>query len=111
VRKEEANPTELGSAENCNHRTIYKYIYLEGARSCQLVMGVTHLHPGSSWNTLPAHTHDRRTEIYMYFNLPENARVIHLMGAPDETRHLIMANRMLSLPPYGQSCGCGYASL
>src|SRR5271157_4803108 len=53
VRKEEANPTDLGSAETCNHRTICKYIHLEGARSCQLVMGVTHLHPGSSWNTLP----------------------------------------------------------
>jgi len=108
VRKEEANPTDLGSAENCNHRTIYKYIHLEGAKSCQLVMGVTHLHPGSSWNTLPAHTHDRRTEIYMYFNLPENARVIHLMGAPDETRHLVMANRdVVSSPVWSIHAGVG----
>ena len=71
-------------------------------------MGVTHLHPGSSWNTLPAHTHDRRTEIYMYFNLPENARVIHLMGAPDETRHLIMANRdVVSSPVWSIHAGVG----
>jgi 4-deoxy-L-threo-5-hexosulose-uronate ketol-isomerase len=108
VRKEEANPTDLGSAENCNHRTICKYIYLDGARSCQLVMGVTHLHPGSSWNTLPAHTHDRRTEIYMYFNLPDNARVIHLMGSPDETRHLIMANRdVVASPVWSIHAGVG----
>ncbi|MDR3727946.1 MAG: 5-dehydro-4-deoxy-D-glucuronate isomerase [Terracidiphilus sp.] len=99
VRKEDANPTEMGSAETCNHRTICKYIHLEGARSCQLVMGVTHLHPGSSWNTLPAHTHDRRTEVYMYFNMPDTARVFHLMGAPDETRHIIMANRDVVISP------------
>lgn len=99
VRKEDANPTEMGSAETCNHRTICKYIHLEGARSCQLVMGVTHLHPGSSWNTLPAHTHDRRTEVYMYFNMPDTARVFHLMGAPDETRHIIMANRDAVISP------------
>jgi 4-deoxy-L-threo-5-hexosulose-uronate ketol-isomerase len=99
VRKEDANPTEMGSAETCNHRTICKYIHLEGARSCQLVMGVTHLHPGSSWNTLPAHTHDRRTEVYMYFNMPDTARVFHLMGEPDETRHIIMANRDAVISP------------
>jgi 4-deoxy-L-threo-5-hexosulose-uronate ketol-isomerase len=99
VRKEDANPTEMGSAETCNHRTICKYIHLEGARSCQLVMGVTHLHPGSSWNTLPAHTHDRRTEVYMYFNMPDTARVFHLMGAPDETRHIVMANRDVVISP------------
>ena len=108
VRKEEANPTELGSAETCNHRTICKYIHLEGARSCQLVMGVTHLHPGSDWNTLPAHTHDRRTEIYMYFNMPDTARVIHLMGPPDETRHIVMANRdVVSSPVWSIHAGVG----
>jgi 4-deoxy-L-threo-5-hexosulose-uronate ketol-isomerase len=99
VRKEDANPTEMGSAETCNHRTICKYIHLNGARSSQLVMGVTHLHPGSSWNTLPAHTHDRRTEVYMYFNMPDTARVFHLMGAPDETRHIVMANRDVVISP------------
>jgi 4-deoxy-L-threo-5-hexosulose-uronate ketol-isomerase len=99
VLKEDANPTEMGSAETCNHRTICKYIHLAGARSCQLVMGVTHLYPGSSWNTLPAHTHNRRSEVYMYFNLVEDARVIHLMGPPAETRHIVMANRDVVVSP------------
>jgi hypothetical protein len=108
VRKEDANPKEMGSAETCNHRTICKYIHLAGARSCQLVMGVTHLHPGSSWNTLPAHTHDRRTEVYMYFNMPDNARVIHLMGPPEETRHIVMANRdVVSSPVWSIHAGVG----
>jgi 4-deoxy-L-threo-5-hexosulose-uronate ketol-isomerase len=99
VRKEDATPKELGSAEACNRRTIRKYIYLDGARSSQLVMGVTTLAPGSSWNTMPSHTHDRRTEIYMYFNLPDTARVFHLMGAPDETRHIVVANRDVVVSP------------
>ena len=99
VRKEDANPTELGSVENCNRRTICKYIHMAGARSCQLVMGVTHLAPGSSWNTLPAHTHNRRSEVYMYFNVAPDARVIHLMGPPDETRHIVMLNRDVVVSP------------
>jgi 4-deoxy-L-threo-5-hexosulose-uronate ketol-isomerase len=99
VRKEDANPTTLGSQETCNLRTICKYIHLAGARSCQLVMGVTHLHPGSSWNTLPSHTHNRRSEVYMYFNVPEDARVVHLMGPPEETRHILMANRDVVVSP------------
>ena len=69
VRKADAQPAELGSVETCNKRTICKYIHLKGARSCQLVMGVTHLAPGSNWNTMPPHTHMRRSEIYMYFNV------------------------------------------
>ncbi len=99
VRKEEANPIELGSAETCNHRTVCKYIHLDGATSCQLVMGVTHLHPGSAWNTMPAHTHMRRSEIYMYFNLAEEARVFHLMGPAEETRHIVMKNREVVVSP------------
>ena len=99
VRKEDASPSDLGNVETCNARTICKYIHLGGARSCQLVMGVTHLHPGSSWNTMPPHTHDRRSEVYMYFNVAEDARVIHLMGPPDETRHLLMANRDVVVSP------------
>jgi 4-deoxy-L-threo-5-hexosulose-uronate ketol-isomerase len=99
VRKEDALPTEIGSAETCNLRTICKYIHMAGAKSCQLVMGVTHLHPGSSWNTMPPHTHDRRSEVYMYFNVPEDARVIHLMGPPDETRHIVMTNRDAVVSP------------
>ena len=93
VRKEDALPAELGTIETCNKRTIYKYIHLEGARSSQLVMGVTHLAPGSNWNTMPPHTHMRRSEIYCYFNVGPSARVIHLMGPPKETRHLILADK------------------
>jgi 4-deoxy-L-threo-5-hexosulose-uronate ketol-isomerase len=99
VPKDQASQAELGSAETCNRRTIYKYIYLDGAKSCQLVMGVTHLHPGSAWNTMPAHTHMRRSEIYMYFNLHENARVFHLMGPAEETRHIVMRNREAVVSP------------
>lgn len=99
VRRDEASSVELGSAVACNRRTVCKYIYLDGAQSCQLVMGVTHLHPGSAWNTMPAHTHMRRSEIYMYFNLGEDARVFHLMGPPDETRHIVMKNHEVAVSP------------
>ena len=99
VRKAEATPTELGSFETCNKRTVCKYIYLEGAHSCQLVMGVTHLAAGSNWNTMPPHTHMRRSEVYMYFNLPPEARVVHLMGPPDETRHLLVADKGVAISP------------
>ncbi len=99
VRKDEAQPTEIGAQETCNRRTIYKYIHLAGARSCQLVMGVTHLQPGSAWNTMPAHTHMRRSEIYFYFDVAESARVFHFMGPPQETRHLLMGNRDIVVSP------------
>ncbi|HEY1463749.1 MAG TPA: 5-dehydro-4-deoxy-D-glucuronate isomerase [Terriglobales bacterium] len=99
IRKSEATPTELGSAKTCNHRTVCKYIHMEGAQSCQLVMGVTHLKLGSAWNTMPAHTHMRRSEIYMYFNLAEDARVFHMMGPTDETRHIVMKNREVAVSP------------
>jgi 4-deoxy-L-threo-5-hexosulose-uronate ketol-isomerase len=99
VRKEEASPVELGSAETCNKRTICKYIHLQGARSCQLVMGVTHLAPGSNWNTMPPHTHMRRSEIYMYFNVDASARVFHLMGPPGETRHIVLSDKAIVVSP------------
>jgi 4-deoxy-L-threo-5-hexosulose-uronate ketol-isomerase len=99
IRKEDANPTELGSLETSNKRTIYKYVFLDGAKSCQLVMGVTHLHPGSVWNTMPPHTHMRRSEIYLYFNLAPETRVFHLMGPGDETRHLVMRNYEAAVSP------------
>jgi 4-deoxy-L-threo-5-hexosulose-uronate ketol-isomerase len=99
VKKEEAQPTEQGSAETCNRRTIYKYVHMAGAKSCQLVMGVTHLHKGSVWNTMPAHTHMRRSEVYFYFDVAEGARIFHLMGPPNETRHLLMSNCEVAVSP------------
>jgi 4-deoxy-L-threo-5-hexosulose-uronate ketol-isomerase len=109
VRKAEANPTQLGSAETANRRTVYKYIFLDGARSCQLVMGVTHLEPGSVWNTMPSHMHMRRSEIYVYFNLAGDARVFHMMGPADETRHIVMKNRDVVVSP-GWSIHAGVAT-
>jgi len=99
ARKKDAAAVPLGKQETLNQRTIYKYIHMEGIKSCQLVMGFTELAPGSGWNTMPPHTHARRSEVYLYFNLPENARVFHLMGPPQETRHLVIADKQLAISP------------
>ena len=99
VRRADAQPAELGDAKSCNRRTVYKYIHRGGAKSCQLVMGVTHLHEGSAWNTMPAHTHMRRSEVYFYFDVAEGARVFHLMGPADETRHIVMKNHECVVSP------------
>jgi 4-deoxy-L-threo-5-hexosulose-uronate ketol-isomerase len=99
IRTDDADATELGSSENANHRVVCKYIHMQGAGSCQLVMGVTHLKSGSVWNTMPPHTHMRRSEIYMYFNLGAGDRVFHLIGPPDETRHVVLGNRDVALAP------------
>jgi 4-deoxy-L-threo-5-hexosulose-uronate ketol-isomerase len=88
----DASPVSLGTLANNNERTINKYIYADGIQSCQLVLGLTNFKEGSIWNTMPAHTHDRRMEAYFYFNLDENQRVIHFMGEPQETRHLFIKN-------------------
>jgi 4-deoxy-L-threo-5-hexosulose-uronate ketol-isomerase len=107
----EATPVEMGAAETANQRTIYKYIYGEGIQSCQLVMGLTQLKSGNVWNTMPSHTHDRRMEAYLYFNLPENQRVLHLMGEPSETRPLWVSNEQAILsPPWSIHTGCGTAN-
>ncbi|MCY7352056.1 MAG: 5-dehydro-4-deoxy-D-glucuronate isomerase [Cytophagaceae bacterium] len=111
LTREEAAPVEMGTAEMANQRTIYKYIHAEGLASCQLIMGVTVLHPGSVWNTMPTHHHDRRMEAYFYFDLPENQRVFHLMGQPDQTRHLVVANEQAVFsPPWSIHSGCGTAN-
>ena len=95
----EGNVRELGDPLTSNRRTLNQYIHEGGVQSCQVVMGVTTLHPGSMWNTMPAHTHDRRTECYLYFDLPEEARVIHLLGRPDETRHMTVADQQAVISP------------
>jgi 4-deoxy-L-threo-5-hexosulose-uronate ketol-isomerase len=111
MKKEEASPVELGAVETANQRTIYKYIHSEGLRSCQLVMGLTVLKTGSVWNTMPAHVHDRRMEIYFYFDVPEAHRVVHFMGQPQETRHMFVGNHEAIIsPPYSIHSGCGTAS-
>ncbi|MGF7048297.1 4-deoxy-L-threo-5-hexosulose-uronate ketol-isomerase [Paenibacillus sp. DS2015] len=95
----EATPNHLGNITSSNERTIYKYIHAEGIQSCQLVMGMTELEPGNMWNTMPSHTHNRRSEIYLYFNLPEDGVVFHMMGEPDETRHLVVRNEQAIISP------------
>ena len=98
----------IGSAERANARKIAKYVHADGAQSAQLVMGVTQLATGSVWNTMPAHTHFRRTEVYLYFDVPEDGMVVHLMGEPGETRHLIVRNEEVVLsPPWSIHSGCG----
>jgi len=93
------NKVELGSLEESNHRVICKYILPGQVESCQLVMGMTSLKPGSVWNTMPCHTHERRMEVYLYFDLPEDAYVMHYMGQPQETRHLVVRNEQAVISP------------
>ena len=108
IKKQDASPVNIGSKETANERTIYKYIYLQGKKSCQLVMGLTLLQAGSVWNTMPAHTHDRRMEAYFYFDLPSEQVVFHYMGQPQETRHLVVQNEQAIIsPPWSVHSGCG----
>lgn len=95
----DSNKVELGSLESANHRTICKYILPGQVESCQLEMGMTKLEPGSVWNTMPCHTHDRRMEVYLYFEVPEDAVVFHYMGEPTETRHIVMRNEEAVISP------------
>ena len=111
MKKEEASPVTIGDTKTANHRTIYKYIHADGIKSSQLVMGLTVLAEGSVWNTMPAHTHTRRMEVYFYFDVHPEHRVIHLMGQPKETRHLIVANHEAVIsPPWSIHAGCGTAN-
>ncbi|MHA6297246.1 5-dehydro-4-deoxy-D-glucuronate isomerase [Devosia sp. CAU 1758] len=101
-----AKRLDLGSAETANERSIYQYT--NDLKSCQLVVGLTQFAPGSVWNTMPAHVHDRRMEAYLYFDLKPDAFVVHLMGEPDESRHLIVRNEQAILsPPWSIHCGAG----
>ena len=106
----DATKAELGTAAEANRRTIHKYIHTGGIKSCQLVMGFTQLQEGSVWNTMPPHTHTRRSEVYMYFDLGPKRRVMHFMGSPQQTRHLIMADRQVVVSPSWSihaACGTG----
>lgn len=99
AHKSDANEVNLGGSKNSNERTIFQYIHEDGIKSCQLVMGITKLHPGSIWNTFPPHTHFRRMEIYFYYGMEEGQMVMHFMGEPQQTRHLAMVNDQAVISP------------
>jgi len=111
MTKKQAAPVNLGEAATSNKRTIYKYIHNDGIKSCQLVMGLTVLEEGNVWNSVPPHTHTRRMEAYFYFDVQPAQRIMHFMGEPQQTRHLIMANEEAVIsPPWSMHFGCGTAS-
>ena len=108
ITLEQAAKRPLGSLETCNKRTINQFIHPSVLKTCQLSMGMTCLEPGSNWNTMPSHTHERRMEIYMYFEVPENQVVMHFMGEPTETRHIVMKNEEAVISPsWSIHCGAG----
>lgn len=108
IPKDKANPRNLGAQATANQRTIYQYIHAGGAKSCQLVMGFTVLAEGSVWNTMPPHTHSRRTEIYFYFDIAGDNVVSHFLGAPQSTRNVWVANEQAVLSPsWSIHSGCG----
>ncbi|PXW97496.1 4-deoxy-L-threo-5-hexulose uronate isomerase [Sphaerotilus hippei] len=99
ITLEQASPQTLGDAKNSNRRTIHKFIVPGVVDSCQLVMGMTRLEPGSLWNTMPCHTHERRMEVYFYFDMADDAVVFHMMGEPQQTRHVIVRNEQAVISP------------
>jgi 4-deoxy-L-threo-5-hexosulose-uronate ketol-isomerase len=108
IRAGDAVREPLGAPEGANVRTLRKYLYPGAMRSCELVLGVTTLEPGSVWNTMPPHTHDRRTEVYLYCGLPAGERIIHLMGEPDEIAPIVVADaEAVIAPAWSIHCGAG----
>ncbi len=106
IAKDDAIRLDLGEAKDANVRVLRQYIHPDVCDSCQLVMGMTAIEEGSVWNTMPAHVHDRRSEVYLYFNMADDTRVFHMMGEPTETRHLIVSQQQAILSP-GWSIHCG----
>lgn len=110
VREEDVAPIALGTAANASRRDLRVYIPPDRHGTAALMMGITTVHPGSVWNTVPAHTHDRRSEVYLYFDLASAERVIHLMGPPAETRSLVVSNEEAVIsPPWSIHMGAGTA--
>lgn len=108
IKIDDAATVSLGSQETSNERTIYQFVHPDVMKSCQLVVGMTKLAKGSVWNTMPAHVHDRRMEAYLYFDLPEGQRAFHMMGEPDETRHIVLKNEEGAIsPPWSIHSGAG----
>ena len=111
ITQADASPETLGDPKTSNRRTIYKYIVPDVVETCQLLMGLTELEAGSIWNTMPCHTHERRMEVYFYFDIPDDNVVFHFMGKPDETRHLVVRNEQAVISPsWSMHSGVGTAN-
>ncbi len=111
IRRDDAQSAVIGDQDSASRRTLRKYVHDQGVRSCELALGITTIEPGSVWNTMPCHTHDRRTECYLYFGLPESERVVHLAGHPEHTRSIIVADQQAVIsPPWSVHFGAGTTS-
>lgn len=111
INIETAKQVPLGDQSSCNKRTIFQFLHPDVLTTCQLSMGLTKMDEGNVWNTMPCHTHERRMEVYFYFNLPEDGVVFHYMGKPDETRHIVLRNEEAVISPsWSIHSGCGTSS-
>lgn len=111
VTIDNAATVELGARDTSNEQVIYQFVHPAVMETCQIVMGMTKLGTGSVWNTMPAHRHERRSEVHLYIDLPEDQKVVHLLGEPPETRSLIMRNEQaVPFPPWSVHCGAGTSS-